>query len=248
MPLGWVEEALRSRRRGRAIEGVSQDTIMKMRAELYHRGAGSGGGGGRGTQKTLAELLRNPGVDARIKAEVEELQKETDVEGRLRAKAALYDRLKAGGGSLEDAKDSNVDFEAVVYGDTEEPAPVERRGVVAGLLAAREGGDAARTRLWETTAEDDLAAEAEQRRLKQQLIHSIAAETRQARAEVEHVRAHKRKRLDHRLQLVKARRKERRMADAARRREALLNAPSDTDSELGSFISSDSAPQDGSEA
>eukprot|EP00756_Hemistasia_phaeocysticola_P055369 Hpha_TRINITY_DN31302_c0_g1::TRINITY_DN31302_c0_g1_i1::g.194519::m.194519 len=208
MSLGWITESTIFPRTSRPIEGVSQGTIVQMRAEIFrHKQSGGGGGstGGSdavssgGTTKSLGELLRNPGVDARAKRDLEELARARDSKGKLQEKADLYERLRTAASHLpeSDTCDLLVDFEL----KPDQPRDRPRGGLEMSKEGAKE-----RQRFWDATIAE-AKAEGAARRERRTALRKVIGETAAAREAAQQRRGVRRKKMQRRLELARLRRR-----------------------------------------
>eukprot|EP01062_Namystynia_karyoxenos_P015423 TRINITY_DN15592_c0_g1_i1.p1 TRINITY_DN15592_c0_g1~~TRINITY_DN15592_c0_g1_i1.p1 ORF type:complete len:268 (+),score=75.53 TRINITY_DN15592_c0_g1_i1:90-893(+) len=240
MSLGWLAESTILPRRSQIIEGVSRHTMVQMRAELSRHllqgpasaASGTAAAGAAGSSKGLAELLRNPGIDRRMRRDLEEVAESQDVEGRLKEKAALYEKLRRAAAGLGDVpatagSDALVDFEQKAAEDSlyeRARGPLRRNA-----MRAAGGGANRRRRVWDpdddAESDEERAAE-EGRQERQRALRAVLEETARAKLQVQELRDQRRRALKRRMDLVHERRRQREeeQRDAKRRRDASQGA------------------------
>lgn len=147
--------------------------------------------------KGITQIIKNRGIDERNARDVEEVRRSADVQGRLQAKATLYDRL-AGAGD-QDGGEGLVDFERKA---------MEREGKF-GPPKPEPGWEAPsgqRQRAWNMSILDEELEE-ERRAHVRRLLEEVCDETARARERVLHMREQKRRTEMRRLSMLKERRK-----------------------------------------
>eukprot|EP01060_Flectonema_neradi_P030914 TRINITY_DN4578_c0_g1_i1.p2 TRINITY_DN4578_c0_g1~~TRINITY_DN4578_c0_g1_i1.p2 ORF type:complete len:237 (+),score=58.31 TRINITY_DN4578_c0_g1_i1:59-712(+) len=201
--LGWLATSAALPQKPVAIEGISQGTMVQMKAELL-----TSSGGPRKPKNSkggITNIIKNPGIESRIKRDLEETRKEKDTQGQAQAKAKLYDMLRSGSLKPDDLPGGYggcLDIDAIA-GTDDEP-------------------NSKKDRIWEGT-ELDMAT------LLSTNNEPANTPTEEAQNEIKALRERKRHRRDERLRVITARRKHRLEQAASSLKESILRETADDD-------------------
>ena len=194
--LGWLATSAALPQKPVAIEGISQGTMVQMKAELL-----SSSGGVRKPRSNrggISKIIKNSGIESRIKQDLEQTRKENDVKGKAQEKAKLYDMLRSGSLRPDDL-----------------PGGYSGCLDIDAIAGTADGETTDKDRIWEGTDELDVTA----------LLSSSkdSSDTEQAQNEIKILRERKRQRHEDRLQVIAARRKYRLEQAAVSIKESIQN-------------------------
>lgn len=203
MSLGWLTESSILPRKRKEIEGVTQNTLVELKAALYDQQQSAK------KPRITPRLERGPlagknkGVEERIQKDLDQLRKlEKDPYASLQKKAQLYNKLLKG--EMDDINEEHlVDFEQKQMMPSEENTTSEPF-LIGNELVSKDMQREAERREWEESLK--IESEEEKKRLENtKVVEIVAQKTATARERVKKMREQKKKKLKKRIAKIKKR-------------------------------------------